>query len=66
MQDIILTRDKALRSFASSIIVSHTGFPLVPQVVTLHHLKRRIMAVILRYFTEFGSSASSEFYTYSR
>jgi len=37
---------------------SHTGFPLVslPKVVTLNDLtSNSIMAIILRYFTAFGS-----------
>ena len=31
------------------------SFRLVPKSVTLNDLERRIMALILRYFTEFGS-----------
>jgi len=36
---------------------SHTGFPLVPKCVTLNDLEslNDVMAVILCYFTEFGS-----------
>jgi len=34
---------------------SHTGFPLVPKMATLNG----VMAVILRYFTEFGSCGAN-------
>jgi len=34
---------------------SHRSFQLVPKLMTLNDLERRITAVILRYFTEFGS-----------
>jgi len=33
----------------------YMSFQLVPKSVTLNDLELRIMALILRYFTEFGS-----------
>jgi len=34
------------------------GFRLVPKLVTLNDLERRVMVVILRYFAEYGSFKS--------
>jgi len=40
------------------------SFRLIVKSVTLNDLERRIMALTLRYFNEFGITASSSIYTF--
>jgi len=44
---------------------SHTGFQLLPKVVTLNDLVKMnsLMAAVLRYFAEFGSFMSHYYFT---